>query len=181
MSLGDWLAAGADPAKMTMEEVRRHQNLCAVREEQAAARLEALLAERDAIFRKGAQTRSAPLRRVLARRWSRLDGDVRTQERDLARTGKEVAGLAALRQLLRDGVPLVAPGDCTPLLQHLDDPTAAEEDFAARLAVLVTGSRGEPRTGPVRIDQGGVIGVWDRMDRGEVKDPDEALRKLDGR
>ena len=60
--LADWLAAGADPAKMTTEEVRRQQNLLAVREEQAAARLEKLIEERDLLFRRGATTRSIALR-----------------------------------------------------------------------------------------------------------------------
>src|SRR6185503_6457620 len=111
--LADWLAAGADPAKMTMEEVRRQQNLLAVREEQAASRLENLLEERESLFRRGAASRSAALRRVLARRHGRVDADVRASERELTRVAKEVAGLASIRGLLKDNVTLSAPGDCT--------------------------------------------------------------------
>ena len=181
MSLADWLASGADPAKMTPEEVRRGQQLCAVREEQAASRLEATLAERDEIFRRGAQTRSAPLRRVFARRWARLDADARALERELARIGKEATGFVVLRQLQRDGLTLTAPGDCTPLLTLLDDASAPEEEFAARLSSGVAGGRGEPRTGPVGVEHATVLAMWVRLDGGEVASPDEALRRLDER
>jgi len=95
--LADWLAAGADPGKMTSEEVRRQQNLLVVREEQAASRLEKLIEDREALFRRGATTRSTALRRVLARRHGRVDADVRAAERELARIAKEVAGFAAVR------------------------------------------------------------------------------------
>lgn len=181
MSLADWLAAGADPAKMTPDEIRRRQQLCAVREEQAASRLETLLGERDALFRRGAETRSAPLRRVLARRWARLDADARSLEREIARVGKEAAGLQVLRTLQKDGVPMKSPGDCTPLLTLLDDASAAEEEFAQRLATGLAGGRGEPRTGPVAIETGSVIAMWSRLDAGEVKSADDALRRLDER
>jgi hypothetical protein len=180
MALADWLAGGGDPAKMTPEEVRRRQNLAAVREEQAAARLEALLGERDALFLRGARTRSSPLRRVLARRWARIDADVRASERELARIGKEVAGLVLLRRLAKDGIVLHAPGDCTPLLTLLDDPTASEEEFAERLRASVAEVPPEPRTGPVTIESEGVLREWERLDRGET-DEDGAMRGLDAR
>jgi hypothetical protein len=181
MALADWLASGADPARMTPEEIRRRQQLCAVREEQAASRLESLLAERDTLFRRGAETRSGPLRRVLARRWAHLDADVRALERELSRVGKEAAGLTLLRQLQKDGISLKAPGDCTPLLTLLDDTAAPEEEFANRLAMGLTGSRAEGRTGPVSADTGLVMAMWVRLDRGDVKSPDDAIRSLDDR
>lgn len=185
MSLADWLASGADPAKMTPDEVRRRQQLCSVREEQAASRLEAILAERDEIFRRGALTHSAPLRRVFARRWTRLDGDARALERELARIGKEATGLSVLRQTLKDGVALTAVGDCTPLLALLDDASAPEEEFAVRLATSVTGgvtaSRSDLKTGPVSLGNSVVLAMWSRLDGGEFASPDEALRRLDDR
>jgi len=179
MSLADWLGAGGDPAKMTPEEVRRRHNLCAVREEQTASRLDALLADRDAIFRRGAASRSAPLRRVLARRWSRLDGDVRAAERELARVAKEVVGLAVLVRLQKDGATLKTPGDCTPLLTLLDDATAGEEEFAERLRASVAGAASEQKSGPT-AERDGVLAAWERLDRGEG-DPEEAIRRLDAR
>lgn len=180
MSLVDWLGAGGDPAKMTPEEVRRRQNLCSVREEQAAARLERLIEERDAVFRRGAATRSAPLRRVLARRWERVDADARATERELSRIGKEVAGLGVLRRLQRESVPVRAPGDCTPLLTLLDDSAATEDEFAERLRAAVADIASEPRTGPMGAETLGVIVAWERLDRGDGS-PDEAMRRLDAR
>lgn len=180
MALADWLASGADPGKMTPEEIRRRQQICAVREEQSGARLEALLRERDDVFVRGAETRSAPLRRVLARRWARIDSDVRALERELARIGKEAAGLLVLRNLRRDGVTLRAPGDCTPLLTALDDFSACEDEFAARLSAGLTGARGDaPRTGPVAAESAGVLLAWTRLDKGETPSVAEALRRLD--
>ncbi|MCE9637876.1 MAG: hypothetical protein K8T90_19420 [Planctomycetes bacterium] len=181
MALADWLASGADPAKMTPEEVRRRQQLCAVREEQASTRLEARLVERDEVFRRGAATTSTVLRRVLARRWSLLQDEVRTMERELARISKESAGLAVLRHLQREGTPLKAPGDCTPLLTLLDDASSSEDEFAAKLATGVGGTRSDARTGPVSAGTGTVLAAWIRIDKGEIKSADEALRRLDER
>ncbi len=180
--LADWLAAGADPAKMTLEEVRRQQNLLAVREEQAASRLEKLLEERDAVFRRGASTRSPALRRVLARRHGRIDADARAAERELARTGKELAGFSAVRRMLKENVGLAAPGDCTPLLTLLDDASASEEEFAETLSAALRGGRAaEAPTGSLAAPRLPVLELWERLDRGEVASLEEAQRKLDGR
>ena len=180
--LADWLAAGADPAKMTTEDVRRQQNLLSVREEQAAARLEKLMEERDELFRRGAATRSSALRRVLARRHGRVDADVRASERELTRVAKEVAGLATIRRLLKDNTSLSAPGDCTPLLTLLDDASASEDEFAASLASALRG-RGamENSTGPVHLGAPGVLDMWDKLDRGEIVSVEEAQRNLEKR
>ena len=59
--LADWLGAGADPAKMSLEEVRRQQNLLAVREEQAASRLEKLIEERESLFKRGDREHTSEL------------------------------------------------------------------------------------------------------------------------
>jgi len=178
--LADWLAAGADPGKMTSEEVRRQQNLIAVREEQAASRLEHLIDERDELFRRGATTRSTALRRVLARRHGRVDADVRAAERELARIAKEVAGLAAVRRLLKDGATLASPGDCTPLLTLLDDASASEDEFAETLSVALRGRDGGTHsTGPIVLAAPGVLDVWEKLDRGEIASIDEAQRRLD--
>lgn len=180
--LADWLAAGADPAKMTIEEVRRQQNLLAVREEQAASRLEKLLGERDALFQRGAASRSLALRRVLARRHTRVDGEVRAAERELARIAKEVAGLATLRRLLKDGVALSAPGDCTPLLTLLDDASAPEEEFADALATALRGrAPGDVSSEVGDVSRTDVLAVWEQLDRGEIATADEARRKLERR
>ncbi len=179
MSLADWLAAGAEPAKMTMEEVRRQQSLLAVREEQATGQLERQLDDRDVIFRKGAETASMVLRRVLARRHARLDAEVRALERELARIGKELTGLVCIRRMLQSGVALKAPGDCTPLLTLLDDASADEEEFADLLARRLREDDGvEPTTGPVVLGKSDVLDVWSRMDSGEFESADEALKKL---
>ena len=179
MSLADWLGAGGDPAKMTPEEVRRRLNVCGVREEQAASRLESFLGERDAVFLRGAASRSPMLRKVLARRWARLDAEVRSAERELGRIGKEVAGLAVLKRLQKDSVALRAPGDCGPLLTALDDAGSSEDDFADRLRTAVSDAAAEPRSGPMGSPDL-VLSAWDRMDRGEA-DAETAQRGLDER
>jgi hypothetical protein len=180
--LADWLAAGADPTKMTTEEVRRQQNLLAVREEQAAARLEKLLEERDALFRRGAGTRSTALRRVLARRHGRVDADVRASERELTRIAKEVSGLATIRRLLKEGASLTAPGDCTPLLTLLDDASSSEEEFAETLAGALSGRGGrEVPTDSIGPLSPPVLDVWEKLDRGEIASVEDAQRKLEKR
>lgn len=179
MSLADWLGSGGEPGKMTPDEVRRHQKVLGVREEQATARLERLLEERDGIFRKGAATVSSPLRRVLARRHARLETEVRALERELSRIGKELSGLACIRRLHRDGLALNSPGDCTPLLTLLDDASATEEEFAELLERRLRGiGADEPITGPVSLGGPDVLELWGRLDRGEFTSADEALKAL---
>lgn len=179
MSLADWLANGAEPAKMTLEEVRREQGFLLVREEQAIASLEKLLDERDLVFKKGAATRSMVLRRVMGRRHARLDAEVRALERELARIGKEVAGLTCLRRVLQSGVQLKAPGDCTPLLTLLDDASATEEEFADLFLAKIRGE-GAPETTSIPVVRlpPDVIGVWSRLDAGEFASVDEAAKTL---
>jgi hypothetical protein len=179
MSLADWLATGAEPARMTPEEVRREQGFLLVREEQTIASLEKLLDERDLVFRKGAATRSVVLRRVMARRHSRLDAEVRALERELARIGKEVAGLTCLRRVLQSGVQLKAPGDCTPLLTLLDDASASEEEFADLFLAKIRAD-GAPETTSIPIVRVApdVIGVWERLDAGEFDSLEDAAKTL---
>jgi hypothetical protein len=179
MSLADWLAAGADPAKMTLEEVRREQGFLLVREEQATAGLEKLIDERDSVFRRGAESDSLVLRRVLARRHARLDGEVRALERELSRIGKEVTGLTVIRRMLQEGITLHAPGDCTPLLAAMDDASASEEEFAATLIGKLRGE-GVLETQTLILNRGSpaALDVWRRLDAGEFASVDEAAKKL---
>lgn len=180
MNLAEWLAAGAEPAKLTPEEVRRQQNLLAVREEQAASRLEAVLDDQEALFRRGAKTTSAVLRRVLARRHRRMAVQAGDLEGELQSVGKELAGFGAIQHLLRAGTPLASPGDCTPLLRLLDDDSVGEEEFADTLAQsLRSGEVSEP-TGAVNLQESGIMDLWKQLDAGKIPDADEGLKKLHG-
>ncbi len=177
MSLASWLADGGEPGRMSPEEVRRQLNLLAVREEQVIARLEARSAEQTDLVDRGTWTRSEPLRRALARRHGRLDEDVVALDRELSRIGKEMAGLTAIKALLRDGVPLAAPGDCAPLLAQLDDTGVSDAEFSDQLerslraGDVPRGSARKPSNAPDLIE------VWKRLDRGEVTDVREAMRR----
>lgn len=176
MSLARWLAEGADPAQMSPEEVRRLQNSLGVREEQAIARLEALVEEQASLVSRGAATPSPALRRALARRHGRLSEDVYDTDRELARLGKELAGLRAIRELLREGVPLAAPGDCAPLLVLLDDADTAEESFATQLGEALRAGQAPRAPGSARRAGPDLMEIWDKMDRGEISSAREALR-----
>jgi hypothetical protein len=178
MTLAEWLAEGAEPSKLTPEEVRRQQNLLAVREEQGAARLEAALEEQEDLFRRGARSASEVLRRVLARRHKRLGEQSDHLEGELRRIGKEMAGLDSIQKLLRDGTALASPGDCSPLLRLLDDVEVGEDEFAETLAQSLRSGKVSEPTGSVSLLESRVMDVWSQMDRGEIPDVDEGLRKL---
>lgn len=180
MSLADWLAHGGDPAQMSSEEVRRQRELLAVREEQATSKLEHLIQERDDLFERGAKATSPVLRRVLARRHTRVHTDVRGVERDLARIGKELAGLAALGRLLRDGVSFEQPGDCTPLLTLLDDASATEEEFADLLRRRLQGDAAtDMATGPIQVSRSKVLEAWEKLDQGGYDSVEAARRDFE--
>ncbi len=180
MSLASWLADGADPTRMNPEEVRRLQGVLGVREEQAIARLEALVGEQADLVARGAATPSAALRRALARRHARLAEDVEDTDRELARLGKELAGLRTLRDLLRDGVPLAAPGDCAPLLALLDDTSAGEDAFADQLGAALRAGQAQRRTAATR-EAPDLMALWERMDRGEPVAPQDLVRPREPR
>jgi hypothetical protein len=170
------LAEGADPAQMSPEEVRRLQNALGVREEQAIARLESLVEEQSSLVSRGAATPSAALRRALARRHGRLNEDVFDTDRELARLGKELAGLRGIRDLLREGVPIAAPGDCAPLLALLDDADTSEDAFATQLSEALRAGQAPRAAGAGRKAGPDLMEIWDKMDRGEISSAREALR-----
>ncbi len=176
MSLANWLADGADPTRMSPEEVRRLQSTLGVREAQAIARLEALVEEQASLVSRGAATPSPALRRALARRHGRLSEEVHDTDQELARLGKELAGLRAIRELLREGVALAAPGDCAPLLTLLGDAAAAEESFAEQLTEALRAGVATRPAGAARRAGPDLMEIWDKMDRGEISSAREALR-----
>ena len=179
MSLAMWLADGADPAQMSPEEVRRLQTALGVREEQAIARLEALVNQQSELVARGAATPSPALRRALARRHARLAEDIEDTDRELARLGKELAGLRAIRGLLREGAVLAAPGDCAPLLALLDDQAAAEDDFASQLGAALRAGSVPRQAARSRRAGPDLMELWERMDRGEAASPRDLLRRAD--
>jgi hypothetical protein len=176
MALASWLADGADPAQMNPEEVRRLANTLRVREEQAIARLESLVSEQASLVSRGAATPSPALRRALARRHGRLSEDVFDVDRDLARMGKELAGLRAIRDLLREGAPLAAPGDAKLLLTLLNDSESTEEAFAGDLAAALRAGQVKRKSRDARRSGPDLMEVWEKMDRGEISSAREALR-----
>ena len=107
---------------------------------------------------------------------------IRALDRDLSRIGKELAGLACIRLLLRDRVELRAPGDCTPLLTLLDDASATEQEFADLIYSKLRGdSPGDSLIMPAREGEPDVLDVWRRLDRGEFTSAQEALESLEER
>ena len=113
---------------------------------------------------------------------ARVGISVTTLDRDLSRIGKELAGLACIRLLLRDRVELRAPGDCTPLLTLLDDASATEQEFADLIYSKLRGdSPGDSLIMPAREGEPDVLDVWRRLDRGEFTSAQEALESLEER
>jgi len=165
---------------MDPEEVRRLANTLRVREEQAIDRLESLVSEQATLVSRGAATPSPALRRALARRHGRLSEDVYDVDRDLARMGKELAGLRAIRDLLREGAPLAAPGDPAPLLSLLNDSEATEESFAGDLAAALRAGQVKRKRDDQRRSGPDLMEVWEKMDRGEISSAKEALRAHGG-
>lgn len=176
MALASWLADGADPAQMNPEEVRRLANTLRVREEQAIARLESLVSEQASLVSRGAATPSPALRRALARRHGRLSEDVYDVDHELSTMGKELAGLRAIRDLLREGAALAAPEDTGPLIQQLADADVTEEAFASDLAAALRAGQVKKKTHGARRSGPDLMEVWEKMDRGEISSAKEALR-----
>jgi len=69
--------------------------------------------------------------------------------------------------MLKDGIALAAPRDCTPLLTLLDDASASEDEFAESLQAALRGKNGaDPSTGPIHLPSPAVMDVWEKLDRG---------------
>jgi len=181
MALVSWLVDGADPTSMNPEEVRRLANTLRVREEQAIARLESLVGEQASLVSRGAATPSPALRRALARRHGRLSEDVYDVDRELSRMGKELAGLRAIRELLREGVSLAAPRDAAPLLALVNDVDTTEDVFAAELAAALRAGQVKRKRHAARRSGPDLMEVWEKMDRGEISSAKEVLRAREAR
>lgn len=173
MAFAQWFKPDGAFQDHTADDLRREEHRLRIREEQAVARLQQLVTEKEEAFRRGAEDRSVALRRILARKFATASAEQAGLERDLLRLGKDLVTVRALLALQGMKNRPKGVGDAVADLQvsYEDDRTgeAAYRD-ALHKAVAIP----PPEFDPVAE----VFKVWRALDRGEYPGVAEARRAL---
>jgi hypothetical protein len=175
---------------MTRAELRRQELLLEKDRNQLLSKIEKLAKDKQGIFDRGAKEKAPELRRVLAQEF-----EIRTTEqlmlgRQLNIRSKEMMTVSRLRMLResadRTGVSgklgLISEADMLRLGKLIESDAVRAEVYQERLdEVLSLGA--EVDAGGLGISEAGqtVLGVWDKLDHGEIQDKAEAFDEADRR
>lgn len=171
--------------KLELEDVRYEQKRLELRENNLLKKIEQLARDKDAYFRRGAEVKSRPLRRIYARKFEELTRQMQLEERELARIGKEIRLVSRLRMALersskhRSTLPILErlnEGQMQEIMKLIDSDNIKESEFAERLDILL-GLTEPGQVIPEVGDEGmEVIKIWEKMDEGEFGS-EEGLRE----
>lgn len=173
MAFSQWFKPDGLLQDLSMEDLRREEHRLRIREEQAVARLQQLVADREEAFLRGAADRSVALRRILARRFAAASLEQGKTERDLLRLGKDLHTVRAFLSLAENPKRPKGIGDGAADLQvSYEDDRVGEAAYREALH----GALGIPV--PENDTVAEVFKVWRALDRGEYADAAEARRAL---
>ncbi len=168
-----WFKPDGTLQEQSGDDLRREEHRLRIREEQAVARLQQLVTEKEEAFRRGAEDRSVALRRILARKFATASAEQAGVERDLLRLGKDLVTVRAFLALQGQKNRPKGVGEAAAELQvsYEDDRSgeAAYRDALHRALGIPP-----PEFDPVAE----VFKVWRALDRGEYPGVAEARRAL---
>jgi len=174
MAFRDWFQPDGTRQDLSADDLRREEKRLGIREEQAVARLQRVLTDKEEAFERGAALRSLALRRILARRFASAESEQATVERDILRIGKDLVTVRSLLTLVDGGKKPRGIGDAVADLQvSYEDDRVGEAAYRQALGEAL--GVPEPMHDPVAE----VFRVWRALDRGEYGSVREAREALD--
>jgi hypothetical protein len=190
MTFLDWLVNRKKPlSAMTRVELRRQELLMEKERNRLLQRVKKLAGDKQDLFERGAAERTPEIRRALAQEF-----DVKTTEqlmlaRQLNVRSKELLTVSRLRMLRENhertrhsgaSLGLISEKDLLKLGRLIENDAVTSELYQERLDGLLE-QGAEVDTGAIGVTAAGqaVLDVWDRMDRGVLKDPLEAFDEAD--
>ncbi|MHC4923136.1 MAG: hypothetical protein ACYTG4_03545 [Planctomycetota bacterium] len=175
MSFNDWFTPEGDAAQINEEELRREERRLAIQEEQAVARLQALLEEGEEAFRQGAESPSLAVRRILARRFASAREEQDDLERRILGIGKDLVTIRSVLAIVADGKKVPTLGDRQEELK-----VAYEDEKVGEQAYREAIGRALGLAAPEHDPVADVFRIWRGLDAGEYADVETARRALDG-
>lgn len=173
MAFSHWFKPDGALQDLTLEDLRREEHRLRIREDQAVARLQQMVAEKEDAFQRGAEDRSVALRRILARKFAATRLEQAKVERDLLRLGKDLHSVRALLAVAEGGKKHRGLAEAAADLQvSYEDDKIGEASYRDALLKAL----GIP--GPVNDTVAEVFKVWRALDRGEYSGVAEARRAL---
>jgi hypothetical protein len=190
MTFLDWLVNRKKSlSAMTRVELRRQELLMEKERNRLLQRVKKLAGDKQDLFERGAAERTPEIRRALAQEF-----DVETTEqlmlaRQLNVRSKELLTVSRLRMLRENhertrhagaSLGLISEKDLLKLGRLIENDAITSELYQERLDGLLE-QGAEVDTGAMALTPAGqaVLDVWDRMDRGVLKDPLEAFDEAD--
>ncbi len=175
---------------MTRAELRRQELLLEKDRNQLLSRIEKLAKDKQGIFDRGAKEKAPELRRVLAQEFELRTTEQLMLGRQLNIRSKEMMTVSRLRMLRESAdraghagkLGLISEADMLRLGKLIESDAVRAEVYQERLdEILSLGA--EVDAGAAGLSDAGqtVLGVWDKLDAGEIQDKAEAFDEADRR
>lgn len=188
----EWLTKRKKPlSQLTRSELRRKELLLEKERSRLANRVKKLAAEKQAVFKKGADEKTPEVRRMLAQEFELRTTEQLMLAKQLNIRSKELLTVSRLR-MLRENVDrakatggrigLVSEKDILAISKLIESDSIKSELYQERLdEVLKAGAAADEEA--MGLSEGGqtVMNIWGRMDNGVMADAEEAFDEADRR
>jgi hypothetical protein len=188
----NWLTDRKKPlSQMTRAELRRQELLLEKERTQLLNRVTKLAKDKQDLFNRGFQEKTAEVRRVLAHEFELKTTEQLMLARQLNIRSKEMITVSRLRMLRENAdraratggkLGLVSEKDIIRLGKLIEDDAIKSDLYQERLDEILAVGRGVDE-GETALSEAGqtVMKIWDQLDVGAIKDPGEAFDEADRR
>ena len=189
MALLEWLTKRKRPlSRMTRSELRRQELLLEKDRAQLLRKVTKLAADKQELFDRGAGEKTPEVRQVLAREFELRTTEQLMLARQLNIRSKEMLTVSRLRMLRENAdrskqsskLGLISETDMLRLGRLIESDAIRSEVYQERLdEILSIGAEADKGAGDLSESGQSVMNIWDKMDRGDIKDTQEAFEEAD--
>ena len=188
MGFMDWFKHGSKGLlDLSDDELRKEERFLQKDKDKLSQQLARLAAERERLFQRGAQTKDENVRKAIALEYELKAQELGYRGREMLMKSKEILTLSRIRSIRRAGragagglLARLTEGDHVKLQRLVADAEVNEELYSERLDELLTSTE---REGGLEMSLGSegkkVLDLWQRMDDGEIKNVEDAMRLAD--
>lgn len=173
---------------LSRSELRQQELLLGKNRDNLMNRIEKLADKKQDLFKRGAKTKSPELRRALAMEFEGLTNEQILYGRQLNIKSKELMTVTRVRLAKENresskklGLGRISEGDMLRLGQMIENDSISSEVYSERLDELLRGAADADKAALGEADDATatLMHVWERMDRGAVKDEESAFDEAD--
>lgn len=191
MGFIDWLTSRKKPlSRMTRAELRRQELLLEKERTQLLNKVTKLARDKQTLFERGAAEKTPEVRHTLAQEFELKTTEQLMIARQLNIRSKEMLTVSRLRMLRENAdragtgnrIGLVSETDILKLSKLIESDAIRTEVYQERLDEILKIGAGADAASRALGDAGqAVLGVWEKMDAGALKDAGEAFDEADRR